>query len=259
MSLTLFLPLFLLAVSKISSPIDAFSSGSFQALFKTVIMKSVLKQTTLNPKFLKNYRPVSSLSFLSKVLKRIVLLQHDLLFNVSETIFRQTIYSTLISQLMHHSTGTALHKIVNNLLSAQDDSRPLQSLLDLSAAFDTIDHSILLSRLNTSFGLASSVLSWFHSYLSNHIQTVSVSGSKSLPTVLQFGVPQGSVLAPIIFILYIQPLSANFNHHSLFHHSFSDDYQLYVSAHLSELHEIISSSQACISSVQVWMHHNKLQ
>lgn len=223
-------------------------------------MKSVLKQTTLNPKILKNYRPVSSLSFLSKVLERIVLFQHDLLFNVSETIFRQTINSTLISQLIgHHSTGTALLKIVNNLLSAQDDSRPLQSLLDLSAAFDTIDHSILLSRLNTSFGLSSFILSWFYSYLSNHIQTVSVSGSKSLPTVFQFGVPQGSVLAPIIFILYIQPLSANFNPHSFFHHSFSDSYQLYVSAHLSELHEIISFSQACISSVQVWMHHNKLQ
>ena len=91
-------------------------------------------------------------------------------------------------------------------------------------------------------------------------KTVTVNGSKFLPTVLQFGVPQGSVLGPIIFVLYIQPLCAVVSHHSLFHHSFSDDdNQLYATAHVSELHETISSSQTCVSDVQAWMHHNKLQ
>ena len=103
-----------------------------------------------------------------------------------------------------------------------------------------------------------SVLAWFTSYLTYHTQTISVNGSKSLPAPLHYGVPQGSVLGPILFVLYTQPLSKIIQHHSLCHHSFSDDNQLCISANLAQLQEIIRTSQSCISDVQAWMHNNKL-
>ena len=159
-----------------------------------------------------------------------------------------------------HSTETAILKIVNDLLSAlYEDKVSLLSLLDLSAASDTIDHSILLSRLSYSFGISDTVLAWFTSYLTDRTQTISVNGSKSLSAPLHYGVPQESVLGPILFVLYTQPLSKTIRHHSLYHHSFSDDNQLFISANLAQLQEIIRTSQSCISDVQAWMQNNKLQ
>ena len=107
----------------------------------------------------------------------------------------------------------------------------LVALLDLSAAFDTLDHLILLKRLDLTFGIKDLALSWFRSYPSDRYQYVIINGVTSEPSLLQYGVPQGSVLGPILFILYTQPLAAIINHHSLSHHSFSDDNQLHASSH----------------------------
>ena len=79
--------------------------------------------------------------------------------------------------------------------------------LDLSAAFDTVDHDILLFRLQQRFGVTGMPLLWFKSYLSNRMQYVSVDGEASLNHALQCGVPQGSVLGPILYLLYTSPLS----------------------------------------------------
>ena len=165
---------------------------------------------------------MSNLSFLSKILEKVVLrqlLNHLLtnnLFNSHQSAYRAG-----------HSTETALLKIVNDLLSALDEDKvSLLSLLGLSAAFDTIDHPILLSRLSYSFGISDTVLAWFTSYLTDRIQTISVNGSKYLPAPLHYGVPQGSVLGTILVVLYTQPLSKIIQHHSLYHHNFSDDNQL---------------------------------
>ena len=138
-------------------------SGLFPSAFKSAIVKPLLKKTTLNPEILKNYRPVSNLFFLSKILEKVVLrqLSNNLLTN---TLF----YSHQSAYRAGHSTETALLKIVNDLLSALDENKfSLLSLLDLSAAFDTIDHSILLSRHSYSFGISSTVLAWFTSYLTD--------------------------------------------------------------------------------------------
>ena len=80
-----------------------------------------------------------------------------------------------------------------------------------------LDHSILLSRLSYSFGISDTVLAWFTSYLTDRTQTISVNGSKSLPAPLHYGVPQGSVLGPILFVLYTQPFSTIIQQHSLYH------------------------------------------
>ena len=99
-------------------------------------------------------------------------------------------------------------RIVNDILSALDNNNiSVLLLLDLSAAFDTLDHQILLSRLNSVFGIQSTALQWFHSYLSDRYQSTSVNNSSSSPSQLMYGVPQGSVLGPILFVLCTTLLS----------------------------------------------------
>ena len=109
----------------------------------------------------------------------------------------------------HHSTETAILRVCNDLLEGADDRNVnLLVLLDLSAAFDTIDHNILIKRLECSFGVKGTALKWFASYLKNRTQSVKVSGIQSEKGFLQFGVraPQGSVLGPVLFTMYTQPL-----------------------------------------------------
>jgi len=103
---------------------------------------------------------------------------------------------------VHHSTETTLVKITNDLLIASDKGLvSVLVLLDLSAAFDTIDHQILLQRLDHLIGLKGSALSWFKSYLSDRFQFVHVHDESSSRTKVCFGVPQGSVLGLILFTL----------------------------------------------------------
>ena len=104
----------------------------------------------------------------------------------------------------HHSTETTILRVCNE--GADDRKVNLLVLLDLSAAFDTIDHNILIKRFECSFGVKGTALKWFASYLKNRTQSVKVSGFQSEKGFLQFGVPQGSVLGPVLFTTYTQPL-----------------------------------------------------
>ena len=100
-----------------------------------------------------------------------------------------------------HSTETALLKIHNDNICNMDNGKVnALTLLDLSAAFDTIDHSTLLERLHVHFGISGTVFQWFKSYISNRQQRVHIDGSLSCPQDLHFGVPQGSVLGPFLFV-----------------------------------------------------------
>ena len=127
-----------------------------------------------------------------------------------------------------HSTETALLRVLNDLLTASDSScMSILILLDLRAAFDTINHSILLTRLESTFCIHDLVLSFFCSYLQDRTQVVTVKEIKSCPSLLACGVPKGSVFGPILFILYTQLLSAVISHHSVCHHMLVDDTELY--------------------------------
>ena len=177
------------------------SSHIVPQCFKHALVKPLLKKANLDPNCLKHYRPVSNLPSLSKVLERIVLtqfLQHLQSHGLLEPF--QSAYRKC------HSTETALLRVVNDLLQASDSRCvSILSLLDLSAAFDTTDHNILITRLRSTFGCSGMVLDWFISYLRCRTQSV-FAGHESTPAVLKCGVPQGFVLGPLLFTLYYTPL-----------------------------------------------------
>ena len=184
------------------------SSGIVPQSFKHALFKLLLKKASLDPNCLKHYRPVSSLPFLSKVLERVVLkqfLQHLQSHSLLEPF--QSAYQKC------HSTETALLRVVSDLLQAS-------SLLDLSAAFDTTDHNIPITRLHSTFGCSGTVLDWFISYLSCRTQSLCV-GHESTPSVLKCGVPQGSVLGPLLFTLYTHPLITVISQSGFFFHIIS--------------------------------------
>ena len=135
-------------------------------------------------------------------------------------------------------------------------------LLDLSAAFDTVDHNILLKRLEQVFGLKGMVLKWVQSYLSNRTQYVSIHEAISEVVCLLFGVPQGSVLGPLLFVLCTHPLGNIARRHGIGIHMYADDTQLYVTMDvLNETSKTASLAKMtdCITDIRSWMNCNLLK
>ena len=198
--------------------------GSFPSYFKHACVIPILKKSNLDTKTLKNYRPISLLPFLSKLLERI------LAFRIREHISKNNIDEILQSGYKSlHSTETALLQVTNNLRRTAD--RNFASILltiDLSAAFDTLDHPTLLARLTEFVGLGNTALAWFRSYLSNRSQSVYTDGKNSDPAKLKYGVPQGSVLGPLLFLIYVLPLGVLLRQLGLSFHCFADDTQIYI-------------------------------
>ena len=132
--------------------------------------------------------------------------------------------------------------MLNDLFVVSDCGKvSVLTLLDLSAAFDTIDHHILLDRLRNYFGISGSALNWFQSYLLDRQQIISVNSFQSDPAVFQFGVPEGSVLGPILFVLYIQSLSQILQSHCMEHQLFADDSQLHRCSQPSDTDQTVLS------------------
>ncbi len=147
-----------------------------------------------------------------------------------------------------HSTETALVKITNDLLLASDQGCiSLLVLLDLSAAFDTIDHDILIDRLQNYTGIQGQALRWFRSYLSDRYHFVYLNGEASQLSPVKYGVPQGSVLGPLLFSLYMLPLGNIIRKYGISFHCYADDTQQYISTKPDETSKLSKLSE-CIMS-----------
>ena len=135
----------------------------------------------------------------------------------------------------------------------------LTALLDLSAAFDTLNHSIFLKRPDGTFGVRDLALKWSVSYVEDRFQSVIVDSGSSTPSPLVYGVPQGSVLGPILFTLYSQPLSGLFTAHEGDYRRYADDNELSKSAPPDDFSSVQFGIHSCIEDLLCWMTSNTLK
>jgi hypothetical protein len=234
------------------------TSATVPDCLKEALVTPLLKKASLNKELFKNYRPVSNLSFVSKVLEKHVdkhLSDFAEMNNLTETF--QSAYSPF------HSTETALLRVQSDLLMSVDTTgAAVLVLLDLSAAFDTIDHNILLDRLNVTFGIKDRALDWIRSYLTDRCQRVTIQDHKSTPQYLLYGVPQGSVWGPKAFTKYSIEIGNIAKKHGLLYHCYADDTQLYAAFHPRDEEDISTTQariQACVKEISAWMTSNYLQ
>lgn len=224
--------------------------------FKQAIVRPLIKKPGLDSEIFKNYRPVSNLPFISKLLEKIVAsrleshLQDNSLYDELQSAYR-----------IGHSTETALLRVHHDLTVALDrNCCAVLLMLDLSAAFDTIDHSILLQRLEFSFGICNSALSWFRSYLEGRSQKVAVGTTHSNSIKLNFGVPQGSVLGPRLYCMFSKPIGEICKRHHMRYHCYADDSQIYlVIEPIDNWTDISTRLESCIEDISSWMKTNLLK
>ena len=247
------LPSVLPAITSIIN--QCLSTGKFPKAFKSAIVKPLLKKAGLDAEVLKHYRPVSNLSFLSKIVESVIASQ--LLKHMKENDLLEEMQSAYKAK---HSTETAMIRILNDLHRGVDGkSAMLLVLLDLSAAFDTVDHTILLQLLEQNIGIKGSALALLKSYLSNRTQAVSIDNIDSELADLVCGVPQGSVLGPLKFCMYTLPIGAILKAHGIEYHIYADDTQVYLSCKVEDISESIDKLQNALADVRSWMIQNKLK
>lgn len=231
-------------------------SGSMDCL-KDAILIPLIKQldATTDTENFKNYRPVSNLVFISKLIERIV----------SDRLESHMIANNLHLEYQYgykkdHSTESLLLKLVNDLFEIFDKQLPaVLLLLDLSAAFDTVDQKKLLNQLKNDIGIVGMAHKWFESFLVNRSQKVKIGACFSDSTSLDFGVPQGTVLGPRLFNIYLRPLYKYIESINVKIFGYSDDHQT-IKAFLPSLQHqaLIKDIKHCLEHISRWMSESFL-
>ena len=145
------------------------------------------------------------------------------------------------------------------LMAANDRKVMLLDLLDMSAAFDCVDHLILLHRLQVAFGIDGMVLNWIWSFLSGRTQQVVYNGERSVISAVLYDVPQGSVLGPLLYVLYAAPLFDVIAQHRVDVHQYADDTQLDLSVLPADAAAAVDRLGACLVDVEAWLKASRLR
>ena len=224
---------------------------------KRAHLRPIIKKPGLDKDILKNYRPLSNLPYLSKTIERVVAAR--LSAHMSECnlcVSNQPAYKP------NHSVETALVCVQNDILRAMDNQNIVIMLLqDLSAAFDTVDHNVMLHRLTDDVGVGQTALKWFKSYLSDRVQAVHINGSTSPARPLTCVVPQGSVLGRQLFSSYAAPVSKIIRNNKLLSHFYADDTQIDITVkpHQEDIDAAVETIEQCVAEIRSWMKINSLK
>ena len=234
----------------------ALNTGVFPDEVKQAVVTPIIKENDLDSEIYNNYRPVSSLPFLSKVIEKAALMQlseyldENMLVPVNQSAY-----------LRNHSCETALCKVVNDVQKMINEKKVVLLVqLDLSAAFDTVDHAVLIHLLENKFGISGKALMFLESYLSGRSFCVKIRHVKGGKYIMIYGVPQGSILGPLLFILYINDLTDVVTKYAVSSHCYADDAHLYIGFDpFVNYTDTVDKMTDCIRELKKWMRSKFLK
>ena len=229
-------------------------NGELPLTEKRAIITPLLKKKGLDKENLKNYRPVSGLTFLSKLIEKLVASRIDMYLSINNLLNPfQSAYRT------GYSTESVLVRLHNDVITAHENGRlSVIAFLDLSAAFDTVDHTLLLERLEHSYGLTDTVLAWFTSYMTGRTQSVRISNVNSSSHAISCGVPQGSVPGPRLYTLYSAPISDIIRTYNVDHMIYADDTCIYIVFHYDDRENYLCTIESCLHHLEDWFNSSRL-
>ena len=222
---------------------------------KQASITPIPKDPKLDPDNYKNLRTVSQIPFVAKILETVLHTQINthielnMLYPKFQSAYRQ-----------HHSCETALTRIVDDIQhSIYERKNVVLLLLDSSAAFDTVDQKLLLKKLENDYNIKDKALKMMNSYFQNRYFSTVINKTKSSARKLLHGVPQGSILGPLVYLLYTKNIENVVEKHGLKIHTYADDCQIYTSFYDHEKQQIEQKLRECLDEIQQWMSENFLK
>ena len=227
------------------------ASGTFPSQWKIAHVLPLLKSKSIASAA--DFRPISILPALSKALEYIV--QKQTLHHINTNKLLNTFQSGFRAQ---HSTCTAMTRITDDIRLAMDQRQiTILVLLDYSKAFQTVDHDVLLAKLKAHFNFSDMELCWFDSYLRGRRQRVMHQDKFSSIAEITNGVPQGSILGPLLFALYLNDISKAIVHCQ--YHLYADDVQIYLSTTPAHLHQAIDKVNQDLDHIVTWSKNHGMR
>ena len=230
-----------------------------QQTFPPNLKHAYIRPSVKNPKKdrndLSNLRPINELPFVSKIVERV-------LYNQLESYLEENnLHATYQSAYRRfNSCETAMIRVGDEIQQHLLNKKYVALLmLDNSSAFDTVDHTILISKLKTHFHLGSGAVALITSYLEQRSFSVVLQEVRSTPKPLHHGVPQGSLLGPLIYIMYTKDIEVIAEKHNMHINLYADDAQFYVSFELENLEKVQKNLLNCLSDIKIYMSSNFLK